>query len=110
MSYCQPKMLVEGTYFNIAQCSCCKRIGLYYKNLLVAFNQRDFIAFATVFCTIDFNKRAMLFPDGKRHMVIDTCHQDIQFTFIKDEFDELKNMFREASILLEAQNIIEQSN
>jgi len=110
MSHCQPEVLVEGTYFNIAQCSCCKRIGLYYKNLLVGFNLWDFKAFTTSFCAIDFDKTATLFPDGEPHIVIDTCHLDIQFTFTKNEFYELKNMFREASILLEARNIIKQSN
>lgn len=108
MSQCKPNILVEDKHFNIAQCSCCQRIGLYYHNLLVGFNFKDFITWADSVLKVDFTKNAYLFPDGEMQLIINTCHQDIQFAFTKKEFLKLKEGLSQALLILEAQNLVNQ--
>ena len=103
---CKPIIILEGKYFNIAQCMGCKRIGLYYKNLLVSFDPQDFRAFSRSFSKINFKTSAVVFPDGFKHIVMDTCHQDIQINFIEEEFEEFKDILQQAMIILEAHRIV----
>ena len=103
---CKPEIILNGTYFNVSQCSCCKRIGLYYKNLLVGFNPDEFTRFARLFSEIDFKLSACRFPDGLDHIVVNTCHNDIQFNFTEAEFDEFRDILQKALIILKANEII----
>lgn len=103
---CNPEMLLNGTYFNVSQCTGCQRIGLYYKNLLVGFNPEEFIRFGRLFSDIDFKLAASRFPDGLDHIVVNTCHQDIQFTFTEAEFEEFRDIMQKALIILKANQII----
>ncbi|MEL7002033.1 MAG: DUF6686 family protein [Bacteroidota bacterium] len=107
MKPCKPKILVNGDYFNIAKCRCCNRIGLYYKNILIGFESIDFDCFAKSFLDIFFEKYKTEFPDGKDHIVINSAHKDIQFTFTRQEYIELKDMIQQARLLLESENILE---
>lgn len=104
---CIPEIIIEGNYFNIARCSHCKRIGLYYKNLLVGFSPKAFEKFSDAFVKINFDKQALRFPDGDKHIIINTCHNDIQLNFKEKEFDEMKEMLEQASVLLEAKNVLD---
>lgn len=108
MKKCNPKVIVEGGYYNIAQCHCCKRLGLYYKNLLVSFEFDDFIAFIDSFCAVNFDKKSVLFPGKKKLLVINTCHKDIQFAFSKTEFEELRTSLQQAKLVLEANSLVSQ--
>jgi len=110
MHSCQPNILVENDHFNIAQCNRCKRIGLYYHNLLIGFHHRDFIAWARSVLKVDFMKNACLFPDGEMHLILNTCHQDIQFTFTEKEFQEIREGLSQALLLLEAQKLVQNGN
>jgi len=103
MSQCKPNILVEGKNFNIAQCKCCKRIGLYYRNLLVGFHCQDFIMWARSVLKVDFAQTAYLFPNGEAHVILNTSHQDIQFTFTEKEFLQIKEGLSQVLLLLEAQ-------
>ncbi|UZR99456.1 DUF6686 family protein [Chondrinema litorale] len=104
---CIPEILLEGNYFNIARCRHCKRIGLYYKNLLVGFTPEAFEKFSDAFVKLNFQKMALKFPDGHKHIIINTCHHDIQLNFIEKEFDEMKEMLEQASVLLEAKDVLD---
>ena len=106
---CKPSIILEGEHFNISQCTCCQRIGLYYNNLLVGFNPQDFLAFTESFCKIDFTSSSVKFPNGQEHIVISTCHRDIQFNFTREEFEELKDILQQAAVILEAHRILKQS-
>ncbi|MEM9328580.1 MAG: DUF6686 family protein [Bacteroidota bacterium] len=82
-------------------CRHCSRVGLYYKNLLVGFEHRDFQAFSRSLLHLDFDRASILFPNGSKHLVVDTCHEDIQFTFLKEEYEELKDLLNQALLMLE---------
>lgn len=107
---CKPIVILEGEHFNVAQCAGCKRIGLYYKNLLIGFEPKDFKAFGRSYSKINFNASAVMFPDGFKRIVIDTCHHDIQFNFTGEEFEEFKDMLQQAIIMVEAHQIIRSKN
>ena len=106
---CKPRIILEGETFNISECTCCQRIGLYYNNLLVGFNPQDFLAFTRSFCRIDFAASSVRFPSGKEHIVVNTCHRDIQFNFTREEFEELKDILQQAMVLLEARQVLKQN-
>lgn len=103
---CTPEIILSGKHFNISQCTGCQRIGLYYKNLLVGFNPEEFTSFSRLFSEIDFKMSATVFPDGLGHIVVNTCHQDIQFNFTEAEFEEFRNILQKALIILRANHII----
>ena len=103
---CKPEIILNGPNFNVSQCAGCKRIGLYYKNLLVGFNPDEFTRFGQLFSEIDFKLSACPFPDGLDHVVVKTCHNDIQFSFTEKEFDEFRDILQKALIILKANEII----
>ncbi|MDN5212899.1 hypothetical protein QQ020_12610 [Fulvivirgaceae bacterium BMA12] len=103
---CNPEMIINEKHFNISQCTECRRIGLYYKNLLVGFKPREFASFSRLFNQIDFEMAAIRFPDGHDHIVVNTCHPDIQFSFTKAEFEEFREMLQHASLILKANRIL----
>ena len=103
---CSPEIILNGEHFNVSQCSCCQRIGLYYKNLLVGFNPEEFMLFAKLFSAVDFSTSALRFPDGVDHIVINTCHQDIQFNFTEVEFEEFRDMLQKALLILRANHVL----
>lgn len=107
MSQCNPNILVEGKYFNIAQCSCCKRIGLHYRNLMVGFRCQDFKAWAQSVLQVDFAQSASLFPDGETRLILMTCHKDIQFTFTEKEFEEIRGALSQSLLLLELHELLQ---
>lgn len=109
MNHCKPNILIESKNFNITQCTKCKRIGLYYRNLLAGFHSHDFKRWANTLLRIDFEKNAHVFPSGKSHIIINTCHQDIQFIFTEKEFQRIRGGITQALLLLQAQALV-QSN
>ncbi len=106
---CKPEIILEGEDFNISRCAGCHRIGLYYKNLLVGFDQQEFWAFCRSFLAIDFDASSIIFPDDQRHILTNTCHPDIQFTFNLAGFKEFSSMLQQSMIMLEARSILQQN-
>ncbi len=102
MNDCEPKILVEAAHYSIAQCVKCNRIGLYYNNLLIGFELTSFCRFAKAVLKLDFNRSSILFPDQKRHILLNTCHHDIQLSFVKEEFEEFSTMLNQALLMIEA--------
>lgn len=103
---CNPEIIINGKYFNVSQCTGCKRIGLYYKNLLVGFNPKEFTRFCRLFSSIDFSASAIRFPDGEDHIMVNTCHKDIQFNFTRAEFEEFREILQKALIILRANHVM----
>ncbi len=107
MSQCNPSVLVSSEYFNISICKCCKRIGLFYKNLLVGFDIKEFTHFCQGVANLDFYSNCVYFPNAKPYVVIETCHPDIQFGFEATEFEELKSILDESMLMLEVHQALE---
>ncbi|MDN5217301.1 hypothetical protein QQ020_34830 [Fulvivirgaceae bacterium BMA12] len=64
------------------------------------------MAFAQSFSEINFEKAAVRFPDDLEHIVVNTCHRDIQFTFTKAEFEEFRETCQKALIIVKANQIL----
>ena len=105
--HCRPVIVLDGEHFNVSRCAGCGRIGLHYRNLLVGFDPEQFGAFSDSFAKIDFKSSAVKFPNGLAHIIVNTCHQDIQFCFTKEEFEEFRNLLQQALIILDARQIVE---
>ena len=104
---CEPNVLVSSDYFNISICKCCNRVGMFYKNLLVGFEVCEFTNFCKEVTQLDFYNNCVYFPNGQTHLVVETCHQNIQFSFNESEFQELKSMLNESMLMLEVHQALE---
>lgn len=102
MNDCTPKLLVEGSHYNIAQCPHCNRIGLYYHNVLIGFDFDDFCRYAYAVLKVDFDCCSIWFPDEKEHVVLNTSCHDIQLSFTREEFEEFTGMLNQSLLLIEA--------
>ncbi len=103
---CKPKVLVEGDHFYISQCKNCKRIGLYFNNLMAGFSKDEFIQFSSAILQLEFNDGQIIFPDRQERIVIQTCHLNIHFTFAEEEFETLKENIAQAKLLIEVGDVI----
>ena len=101
MSKCEPITLYNSILLNISQCKCCERIGLFYNNILVGFELSDFLAFCRGVERLDFERHAVPFPNGAFYVILDTCHEDIQFCFDKSQFFQLNLALGEAQLMIE---------
>lgn len=99
---CAPKIIFDEPDFNVTQCPHCHRIGLYYGQVLVRFKNKDFTDWVHALNKVNFKQSAMCFPDGELRVVLNTCHQDIQFNFKEEEFDRLVEGVQQALLVLEA--------
>ena len=70
MKKCKPKVLIEGEYFSISNCGCCKRVGMYYKNILLGFTDEHFHLFCKSINRIDFETCTSSMSACFRHL---TC-------------------------------------
>ncbi len=107
MSQCSPTILVDSPHLNISLCKCCKRVGLYYKNILVGFEIEEFNNFYQGVTSSEFFKNATRFPNGQDYTVLETCHPDIQFCFNLEEFGELVTVLEEAMLMLQVHESLE---
>ncbi len=107
MSKCDPVTLVEAEGLNVSLCKCCKRIGLMHKNLLVSFNLIEFTQFSSSVRNIDFHRSAICFPDGQPYVILNTCHEDIQFCFDFAEFAQLKSVLDQADVMIQVYESLE---
>jgi hypothetical protein len=106
---CHSKVLIEGDIFYIAQCQHCGKISLQYNNILVKFSESYFLSFCVVMENIEFHSMSVLSPKGTRQIVLSTGHQEIQFTFGHDEFEELKDIIQQVKVILDAKTLLLQS-
>ncbi|MEQ9437715.1 MAG: hypothetical protein RIG62_01660 [Cyclobacteriaceae bacterium] len=106
MPLCKPKVLLQEDCFCIARCQHCQRLSILYHNVLAGFSPTGFTQFSDNVLQTDFSEYSVMFPSGESYIVLQTCHQDIQFTFNQKEFQQLKRGLTEVLLLLEAQNIL----
>lgn len=105
---CKPEIIAEGRDAYIIRCTNCQQISLCYKNLIAGFNPENFSVFSHAFSQINFEESAIDFPDGKSYIMVNTCHQDIQMRFNKEEFEEVKGLVQQAIIMLDTLSILNQ--
>jgi hypothetical protein len=90
----------------IVQFDHCGHIALKYKNLLLNFNPDGFLDFTASFQKLNFDERAVLFPDGRSRLVMHTRCQEIQLCFDHSEFKVVGEALQEASVMLEVHQIL----
>nr|WKN34949.1 hypothetical protein K4G66_21470 [Tunicatimonas sp. TK19036] len=107
MPLCKPKVLLQEGSFCVAQCKHCQRLSILYHNVLAGFSPSAFTRFSENVIQTSFQEYSVQFPVGEPYIILQTCHQDIQFTFNKKEFKQLKRGLAEVMVLLEAQQILD---
>ncbi|WP_157638250.1 DUF6686 family protein [Flexithrix dorotheae] len=108
MNNCNPRILVEEKYLTVLQCKSCKRVGLSFHNILIGFSPRGFNTFSKSVIALDFDKVCIREGSLTPFVILNSCHEDIQFNFSREEFLQLKSGLAKAQLLLEAVNILNQ--
>ncbi|WP_019038035.1 DUF6686 family protein [Psychroflexus tropicus] len=104
---CDTIILFEDKEFLISQCSTCKKICLYYHQVILAFKETEFHQWHTSFFTSKFEDRAYRFPDKEIKAILDTPYSDVQLSFNKQQYLELKNGVEQAINFMEIMDIID---
>ena len=107
MTPCELQVLYQEYRLCIARCQHCRRISILYFNLLAGFSPREFDGFCHNVLSTDFKSFSTTFPNGEPHIVLKTCHPDIQFSFNRHEFEQLQHALVEAYLLLQAQQALD---
>lgn len=99
-------ILSDSETHQIVKFKECGHIGLMYKNLLLSFHPEGFEQFLKIFSGMQFDRHATVFTDGTERLIVNTSFQQIQFSFGRSEFEQLKKAFIEASLMLEITNLM----
>ena len=103
---CTPEILVDVTDLNVSICRGCQRVGFSYKNVLIGFDKEDFKAFVYSFSQLQFETSAVLFPIGERRIIVNSVHCDIQFSYNREEFENICVHLNQSITLLNAKEIL----
>jgi hypothetical protein len=106
MGTCQSILLAEMPNSNIVKCLRSGLVRWYFNNLMVAFQEKDFLVFSKSFGKIDFDHEGLGAGQTKRFVVINTPHQDINFVFKEYEHEKLCGLFEKARAELEILHIM----
>lgn len=111
MSYSKGKTLYADKNLSIIHFGC-GHIGFRFQNIMLNFQPDDFLEFSSSFQKVNFEQRAITFPDGRDRMVINTCRREIQLCFAHDEFKAVKSGLQQAALMMEINQILypEQQN
>ncbi|MCH6199897.1 hypothetical protein MMU07_09910 [Aquiflexum sp. LQ15W] len=106
MNKCKTDLLAEIRDSNLVRCRNSGKITWYFKNILVSFDLSDFRKFTSSFSKIDFMETSWTTGEGKRFVIINTCHPDIKIVIKEYEFGMLLELFEKASHELEILQIL----
>lgn len=98
--------LTKKQDLRIVQFSNCNHIAFRYKNLLLNFNSDGFLKFTSSFKNLNFDERAVMFPDGTSRLVMHTRCQEIQLCFDHSEYRAVGEALQEAAVMMEVHNIL----
>jgi len=99
-------ILSQRQDLSIEQCNCCDTIVFIYRNLLLKFTPDSFLRFHSALQEIDFEERAVSFGDDTEKLIVNTTQQEIQMCFGKEEFNSICHALKEASVMLEVNDIL----
>ena len=102
----QVSILSESGHSKIIKFKGSGHIGVIHKNLLLYFTPDRYVKFAKNYEEIDFLKHSLLFPDYKQRMIMNTPVSGVQFCFTKPEFEQFRHNLMEASVLVNANMLI----
>lgn len=106
MSTCKTEVIYQNRDFIFTKCVDCCRMGLMYHQVMIGFDEVNFAAFIRYLKQIDFDYYKFPCMDGIDRVIIETYHQDIQFSFSEEEFYHLRACAIEANEQLELIEII----
>jgi hypothetical protein len=107
---CETRMLSKKGAATISQCIECRTVYIWHRNLVLNFSESQFADFKNFARDMDFEERCLPFPDGLERAVVRTPHNDINFAFTMDEWENLNGAIDEAGYMLEVYGLMEQSD
>jgi hypothetical protein len=103
---CEAKTLSQRGTTMISQCLQCKTVNIWHNNLVLNFTPQQFADFRTFIYDLEFDDRSHPFPDGQERAVLKTPADHINFTFTRDEWDDLSDVMDEALYMLKVFDLI----
>ncbi|WP_234571101.1 hypothetical protein [Rhodohalobacter sp. 614A] len=97
----------EPDALQIVQFKACGHIGLRFNNMLLTFSVKSFKDFVKTYGAINFDRYSILFPDDRNRLIMNTVVEEVQFCFTCEEFERLQQALTEASLILEANTLIQ---
>ena len=85
MSTCKTEVIYQNQDFIFTKCVDCCRMGLMYHQVMIGFDEVNFAAFIRYLKQIDFDYYKFPCMDGIDRVIIETYHQDIQFSFSEED-------------------------
>jgi hypothetical protein len=103
---CETRILSQKGAAFISQCADCRAVYIWHHNLVLNFTEAQFADFKNFAHDLDFDERALPFPDGEERAVIRTPHNDINFAFTIDEWLTFQAAIDEAVYMMEVYGLI----
>ncbi|MFD2874340.1 DUF6686 family protein [Mucilaginibacter ximonensis] len=96
---CEVKTLSQRGSTVISQCIECKMLNIWHNNLLFNFTPQQFADFCSFVGSLEFEDRSHPFPDGQERAILKTPVEHLNFTFTKDEWEDMKAAMDEATYM-----------
>ena len=103
---CETRILSKKGAALIGQCPDCQTVYIWHQNLILNFTEVQFHDFRDFARDLDFDERALPFPDGQERAVLRTPHNDINFTFTIAEWANFQAAIDEAIYMMEVYGLI----
>ncbi|WP_237073502.1 DUF6686 family protein [Mucilaginibacter mali] len=103
---CETRVLSQQGSAIISHCADCQTVFIWHNNLVLNFTRNQFADFRRFADDMDFDDRALPFPDGYDRAVLRTPHNDINFAFTLGEWDNFKQAMDEAAYMLEVYSLM----
>ncbi|MEO1021895.1 MAG: DUF6686 family protein [Bacteroidota bacterium] len=103
-------VLSENKTYQVVQFCTCGHIGVKASNTLLSLDKDAFQAFTSSFSAISFDHHSITFPDDISRIIIRTPSTYVQLCFDEKEFEAMRQLLNEASILIQTRAILDLNN
>mgnify|MGYP001075995766 FL=1 len=103
---CDTNILYEDSEYLISQCSSCEKVCVYFQQVIVGLSKEEFLDWNLSFFTTPFEQRAYIFPDQQLRVIVDTPYPDLQLTFNKVQYNQLKDGIQQALNMMRVQELV----
>lgn len=100
------RVLVECSDGYIGVCTCCCEFNFAYKTVLVSFQEEEMHRFFDWLITTSETQEHYMPLLHVRNRVFSSPHSNLFLAFNDQELEEIKGLYHQASILIQAENLL----
>lgn len=106
---CKFDVISNSAFGCVVKCKCCDHLHLGFGNMVVAFSSEEFSRYARYITNIHKKNYAELLISGEK-IYLDTDSKKFVIALNPEELNELNQLLAEASLILEANKILNPEN